>query len=84
MSPGKWVENIIQALGRDLLYHGKFALENAGFPIIFSVYDEVVAEVDEDKADIEKFESLMSSVPPWAEGLPLRAEGYISNRYKKG
>lgn len=84
MSPGKWVENIIQALGRDLLYYGKFALESAGFPIIFSVYDEVVAEVDEDKADLPLFENLMSSVPPWAKGLPLRAEGYVSNRYKKG
>lgn len=84
ISPGKWAENIIQALGRDLLYYGKLKLKEAGYPIIFSVYDEVVAEVDADKADVNEFETLMASVPDWAKGLPLRAEGYISNRYKKG
>lgn len=84
MSPGKWTENIVQALGRDLLYYGKFKLEEAGYPIIFSVYDEVVAEVDEKRADLKEFEELMSSVPEWAKGLPLRADGYINNRYKKG
>jgi len=84
MSPGKWAENIIQALGRDLLYYGKFKLTEAGYPIIFSVYDEVVAEVNMEKANLAEFESLMASVPSWAKGLPLRAEGYINNRYKKG
>ena len=84
MTPGKWAENVIQALGRDLLYYGKMKIENAGYPIIFSVYDEVVAEVHKDKANLDEFCKLMCSCPPWAKGLPLRAEGYIDTRYKKG
>lgn len=84
MTPGKWAENVIQALGRDILYYGKQKLEEAGYKIIFSIYDEVVSEVPIERANLEEYESLMASVPPWVEGLPLRAEGYISNRYKKG
>lgn len=84
MTPGKWAENVIQALGRDILYYGKQKLEEAGYKIIFSIYDEVVSEVPIERANLEEYESLMASVPPWAEGLPLRAEGYISRRYKKG
>lgn len=83
MTPGKWVENIIQALGRDLLYYGKMKIEEGGYPIIFSIYDEVVVEVPEG-TKLEGFEKLMMSVPPWAKGLPLRAEGYASYRYRKG
>lgn len=84
MSPGKWAENIIQAIGRDILYHGKMHLRAAGYPIIFSVYDEVVAEVDEKRANLDEFCELMCTLPDWAKGLPLRADGYINNRYKKG
>lgn len=84
MTPGKWAENVIQALGRDLLYYGKFKLREAGYQLIGSVYDEVLSEDHEDFGSVEEFEKLMASVPPWAEGLPLRAEGYESPRYKKG
>ena len=45
MTPGKWAENVIQAIGRDLLYYGKFKLREAGYKIIGSIYDEVIAEV---------------------------------------
>lgn len=84
MTPGKWAENVIQALGRDLLYYGKQKLQEAGYDIVFSIYDEVVSEVPVERANLKEYETLMASIPPWAEGLPVRAEGYISNRYKKG
>lgn len=83
MTPGKWTENVIQAIGRDLLYHGKMKIREAGYPIIFSVYDEVVVECDEKKANLDEFLGLMCSLPDWAEGAPVRADGYINNRYKK-
>lgn len=82
MTPGKWTENVIQAIGRDLLYHAKMII-NKKYPIIFSVYDEVVVEVDEDKADLQDFINCMCSIPSWGKGLPVRADGYISTRYKK-
>ena len=84
MTPGKWTENVIQAIGRDILYNGKFELTKAGYNIIASVYDEVISEDPEGFGSLEEFERLMASVPDWAKGLPLRAEGYVSNRYKKG
>lgn len=88
MTPGKWTENIIQALGRDLLYYGKFKIQESGkYDIIASIYDEVISLVDEDKADLKEYEGLMASLPDWAKegklALPVRAEGYISKRYKK-
>ncbi len=84
MTPGKWVENIIQALGRDLLYHGKRKLRDAGYFLIGSIYDEALSENDEDFGSLAEFEQLLCDVPDWAKGLPLRAEGYQAYRYKKG
>ena len=84
MTPGKWVENIIQALGRDLLYHGKRKLRAAGYFLIGSIYDEALSENDEDFGSLAEFEQLLCELPDWAKGLPLRAEGYQAYRYKKG
>ena len=83
MTPGKWAENVIQAIGRDLLYYGKFKLREAGYKIIGSIYDEVIAEVPNGFGSLQEFESLMASVPPWATGLPVRAEGWEGRRYRK-
>ena len=84
MTPGKWVENDIQALGRDLLYHGKQQLAGYGYRLIGSIYDEALAENKEGFGSVEIFENLLCTLPAWAKGLPLRAEGYQSYRYKKG
>lgn len=84
MTPGKWVENDIQALGRDLLYHGKQQLVDYGYRLIGSIYDEALAENKEGFGSVEIFENLLCTLPAWAKGLPLRAEGYQSYRYKKG
>lgn len=84
VSPGLLTENVIQATCRDLLYYGKMQLEKAGYKLIASIYDEVIALVPEDFGSVEDFEKLMASVPPWAPGLPLRAEGFESKRYRKG
>lgn len=84
VSPGLLTENVIQAMCRDLLYYGKMQLEKAGYKIIGSIYDEVIACVPEDFGSVEEFSKLMSSVPDWAQGLPLRAEGFESKRYRKG
>lgn len=80
---GKLYENAIQAIARDLMYYGaKNAVKN-GYRVIFSVYDEVISEIDEDKADIKHYEELLSVTPEWGVGMPLEAEGKICNRYQK-
>jgi DNA polymerase len=82
---GKLVENITQAVARDILFNGYYTAMEAGIDIVLRVHDELVAEVFEE--DSEKLKELlcliMSAPPPWAKGLPLAAEGYSSFRYRK-
>jgi len=79
-SPGKWVENIVQAFARDILYHALNALE--GLDIVMHVHDEVVIEVDEN-ITVEDICERISNVPEWAAGMPLRAEGFLCEYYQK-
>jgi DNA polymerase len=79
--PGKLVENIIQAMARDILVYGLMCAEQAGYRIIMSVHDEGIAESK--NGTIEEFCKHMCLKQTWARTLPLRAEGYTSKRYRK-
>jgi len=84
--PGRLVENIVQAMSRDLLFHGEETLEKAGYKIIGSVYDEIILEIPEDcdkEETLNNIYKLMCEVPQWAKGLPLNAEGFVEKRYRK-
>ena len=81
--PGRFVENIIQALSRDVLAQGKRNLDKMGYKIIGSIHDEVLLEVDKDDDCLEDVSKLMCAMPPWANGLPLETEGMIEKRYRK-
>ena len=80
---GKLVENIVQAIARDCLAHSMLNLEKAGYRIVFHVHDEVIIEVEEDKADLKEVCGIMGQPIPWAKGLLLRADGYKTNYYRK-
>lgn len=84
VSPGLLTENVIQAMCRDLLYYGKMQLEKVGYEIVGSIYDEVIACVPQDFGSVEEFCTLMATTPEWAKGLPLKAEGFETQRYRKG
>ena len=76
-------ENVVSALARELLVDRMFALEAAGYPIVFTVHDEIVVEhLDVAKETIER---IMSERPPWAEtlGVPVRAKAWTGKRYRK-
>jgi len=80
---GLIAENAVQAIAADVLFEAMLRVENAGMPIVLSVHDEVVCEVEDARADYKKLEQLMSVVPAWAPGLPLAAEGWQGPRYRK-
>ena len=80
---GKLVENIVQAVARDCLAHSMIRLENAGYPIVMHVHDEVIIDMPTGKGSLEEVQDIMGKPIPWAPGLPLRAAGFESDYYKK-
>lgn len=80
---GKLSENVTQAVARDILAESMFNLEGGGYPIVMHIHDEVVLEVPKGFGSLKEVEEIMSIVPGWAEGLPLSAEGYRGDRFRK-
>ena len=80
---GKLTENIVQATARDLLAEAMLRLRGAGFEIVMHVHDEAVLEVPIGKSSVEEVCALMAEAPAWADGLPLRADGYECRFYQK-
>lgn len=82
---GLCCENISQATARDCFMDGALRVEDLGFPILFHVHDEIIAEVDEDTAtgDLEAIIAAMSTSPEWCPDIPLSAEGSITDKYTK-
>lgn len=79
---GKLVENITQAIARDCLCEALLRVEEHGYDIKFHVHDEIIAEVCSEKSlyDIIK---LMCKRPVWAQDLPLDADGFCCEYYRK-
>jgi DNA polymerase len=78
----KFVENIVQAISRDILCYAMQRLSSEGLPIVMHVHDEVVLETHF-KVLPEDVCRIMSETPFWAKGLILRAEGFECQFYKK-
>jgi len=80
---GKIVENIVQGIARDCLAIAIENLESAGFPIVFHVHDEVVIDCPKSKADLDEVVRIMSRPIPWAPDLPLNADGWVGDFFRK-
>ena len=81
---GKLVENITQAIARDLLAESMLALDDEGFSLLTTVHDEIVAEeLIDGPRDVHLAEQIMGRPIPWAEGLPLRGDGFETPYYMK-
>ncbi len=79
----KLVENIVQGTARDLLAEAMLRVEKRGYPIVMHCHDEIIAEVPEGMGSVEEMCGVMAVRPSWAEGLPLRADGYECPFYQK-
>ena len=83
---GKLTENCVQATARDCLAAAIDRVTAAGLPVIFHIHDEVVIETlpfgtpDE---MLHRVTELMSAPIPWAQGLPLAADGWVGGYFKK-
>lgn len=76
----KFVENIVQGVSRDILCHAMKNLRNER--IVAHVHDELIIECPPD-TKLEDICEKMGSTPTWVEGLCLRADGFVSDHYKK-
>ena len=79
----KLVENIVQGTARDLLAEAMLRVEKKGYPIVMHCHDEIIAEVPEGIGSVDEMCEIMAVQPEWAEGLPLRADGYSCSFYQK-
>ena len=79
------VENIDQAISRDLLADALLKCDQANLDVVLHVYDEIVIESDEAKVDADSntLRDIMLDPPAWAKGLPLQVKGGCSPRYTK-
>lgn len=82
---GKLTENLVQAIARDCLANAIKNLVSSGFKVLFHIHDECICEVpkNDPKYSLENAIKIMCQVPKWAEGLPLNADGFTSDYYKK-
>ena len=86
---GMFMENIIQAIAADILNDGLIRVdEDDSYEIIGHVHDEIItliSAIDEDweQKQLEDMIEMMCTPPVWGANIPLFAEGYTSDRYRK-
>lgn len=82
---GKFLENIVQGTARDLLGYAMLNLNNESFDIVLHIHDEVVLDVpiNESEKLLKRAGEILSQTPPWAEGLPLEADSFLTPFYIK-
>jgi hypothetical protein len=81
---GKLVENIVQAIARDIFMGGMLRAEEQGYPVVIRVHDELICETPDDPAfTVAGLSAIMSRGESWSTGLPLAAAGHEMYRYAK-
>lgn len=81
---GKLIENIVQGIAFDIMWHGMAQAERIGYPNHVTVHDELITLRARGTSDIQRLERAVCRMPGWATGLPLEAKGFICQRYEKG
>lgn len=79
---GKLVENITQAVARDLMVYAMLNLDKAGYEVVMHTHDEIITEIDE-RGSVRRFGNLMAQLPNWGAGIPMNVDGWKGKRYLK-
>ncbi len=80
---GSCFNNVVQGSARDVLVHGMFNAEAAGYPIVLHTHDEMAAEMPYGRGSWQELAEIAGRLPAWAGDLPLTADGWESKRYRK-
>jgi DNA polymerase len=78
---GLQTENVVQAVARDVMAEAMLRVEEAGYPVVLTVHDEILAEAE--TGSLDHFNELMSVTPEWAPELVVKVEGWEGERYRK-
>lgn len=78
---GHLVENVVQAIARDMLAEAMLRVEAADYRVVLTVHDEILAEKED--GDLDEFLMLMKQRPAWAPTCPIEAEGWRGDRWHK-
>lgn len=83
---GKLAENFTQAVARDVMAEAIVDMEAPGIPVVLSVHDEVIAEVEAHQGQdvLDQMLAYLTKPRPWTKGLPIAAAGWFGPRYRKG
>lgn len=77
---GRLTENATQAVARDIMAEALIRLDEAGYPVVGHVHDEILVE----STELDEITRIMTEVPRWGRGLPIDGEGFVTERYRKG
>lgn len=80
---GKLIENIVQAIARDIMLEGMHNAEQVGYAPIGTVHDEMIALRKKGTTVINFLEKTVCAIPAWGRGIPLAAKGFVTERYRK-
>ena len=80
---GRLVENMCQAVARDCMAEAMLRLRDAGYQTRMTVHDEIIAEMPLGVGSVQEVETLMGAAISWADGLPLKGNGFETTYYRK-
>jgi DNA polymerase len=84
LSAGTLTENCVQGIAFDFMAEGALNASKAGYEICALIHDEALSAYHPEKGQsLEEFVALLTKLPSWAEGMPLKAEGDVVKFYRK-